>query len=65
LKNGVAMRVVLGDLSWKLLPEPQEYVYAAYLKAELPHRDLEAAMLEEVCLTNFSLPILGRYGSAF
>jgi hypothetical protein len=48
LKNGVAMRVVLGDLSWKMLAEPQEYVYAAYLKAELPHRELETAMLEEV-----------------
>lgn len=42
------MRLVMGDLSWKVQAEPAEYTYAAYLKAELPHKEDEAAMIEEV-----------------
>lgn len=47
LKNGVALRLVLGDLSWRMVPEPWEYAYAQHLGEELPHKDREAAMIEE------------------
>jgi hypothetical protein len=39
---------VLGDLSWQVRNEPWEYSYATHLKAELPHKDDEAAMVAEV-----------------
>lgn len=56
LKNGVALRVVLGDLSWKLLPEPRDYSYAHFLGEELPHKDRENFMIEEVrCISLFGL----------
>ena len=43
------MRVVLGDLGWKMLPEPRDYNLAHYLgSSDMPNRDKEAAMLEEV-----------------
>lgn len=45
------MRLVMGDLDWKILSESWEYAYATYEKAELPHKDQEAAMLEEVGAT--------------
>jgi len=47
LKNGIAMRLVLGDLSWKMVPEPWEYGYAQFLGEELPHKDLESKIIEE------------------
>lgn len=43
------MRVVLGDLSWKILPEPRDYAYAHFLGEELPNKDKENTMIEEVC----------------
>ncbi len=42
------MRLVLGDLSWNIRSEPWEYLYATHEKAELPHKEAEAAMLAEV-----------------
>ena len=48
LKNGVAMRLVMGDLSWKMVAEPWEYTYSVYQKAVLPFLDREADLLEKV-----------------
>jgi hypothetical protein len=54
---------VLGDLSWQVRSEPWEYSYATHLKAELPHKDDEAAMVAEVSAAN-SVVVWGKeYGS--
>lgn len=60
LKNGVAMRLVLGDLDWQIRSEPWEYTYATYCKEELPHKEQEAAMLLEVRFQLILLPMCGR-----
>jgi hypothetical protein len=42
------MRVVLGDLGWKIHPEPRDYNYAQYMKQELPNKGLEESLLAQV-----------------
>eukprot|EP00428_Durinskia_dybowskii_P077740 CAMPEP_0170356300 /NCGR_PEP_ID=MMETSP0117_2-20130122/1100_1 /TAXON_ID=400756 /ORGANISM="Durinskia baltica, Strain CSIRO CS-38" /LENGTH=996 /DNA_ID=CAMNT_0010610391 /DNA_START=441 /DNA_END=3431 /DNA_ORIENTATION=- len=55
LKNGVAMRLVMGDLSWKMVAEPWEYTYSVYQKAVLPYLDREADLLEKAGYATESL----------
>mmetsp|Transcript_29154 Transcript_29154/g.64737 ORF Transcript_29154/g.64737 Transcript_29154/m.64737 type:complete len:940 (+) Transcript_29154:72-2891(+) len=55
LKNGVAMRIVLGDTSWKLISEPWEYSYAMYLGEDMPNRDKEGELIAQA--NDMSLPL--------
>eukprot|EP00598_Pedospumella_elongata_P005315 CAMPEP_0184979772 /NCGR_PEP_ID=MMETSP1098-20130426/9913_1 /TAXON_ID=89044 /ORGANISM="Spumella elongata, Strain CCAP 955/1" /LENGTH=960 /DNA_ID=CAMNT_0027503105 /DNA_START=470 /DNA_END=3352 /DNA_ORIENTATION=- len=47
LKNGIAMRLILGDMSWRIVSEPWEYGYAQHLHVEMPFKDQEQSMIEE------------------
>lgn len=40
-----------GDMSWRIVSEPWEYGYAQHLSEEMPFKDQEQTMIEEVrCL---------------
>lgn len=48
--NQSALMLYAGDMSWRIVSEPWEYGYAQHLNEEMPFKDKEQEMIEEVSL---------------